>query len=242
MCVAFASGGTGYDGTTFAGSADGYILRFTEQATDLQVKAHPLESNELCKVTALYFDPAKHVLISSGDDGYLRMWDPAKWGRGADIKPIRAINFNAWVTPELKGITIKMDDKELEKANPKRGKPAAAHSLFGDGRGNILVGTVCNEIYEVSFEQSDPPFCYMQGHYEELWGHSTHPSKLEFCTGVRRDSPNAEAAAKPLGWRQPTPRLASPLSVRVVCDVRRRKTRRFACGTSSVDKCARWPR
>ena len=189
MCVAFASGGTGYDGTTFAGSADGYILRFTEQATDLQVKAHPLESNELCKVTALYFDPAKHVLISSGDDGYLRMWDPAKWGRrDADIKPIRAINFNAWVTPELKGINIKMDDKELEKANPKRGKPAAAHSLFGDGRGNILVGTVCNEIYEVSFEQSDPPFCYMQGHYEELWGHSTHPSKLEFCTGAEDET------------------------------------------------------
>ena len=45
---------------------------------------------------------------------------------GADIKPINQINFNAWVTPELKGITIKMDDKELEKANPKRGKPAAA--------------------------------------------------------------------------------------------------------------------
>ena len=52
-------------------------------------------------------------------------------------------------SPELKGITIKMDDKELEKANPRRGKPAAAHSLYGDGKGNLLVGTVCNEIYEV---------------------------------------------------------------------------------------------
>ena len=40
MCVAFASGGTPYDGTTFVGSADGYILRFMEQATDLQVTAH----------------------------------------------------------------------------------------------------------------------------------------------------------------------------------------------------------
>ena len=90
-----------------------------------------MEGNEPAKVTALCFDAVKHVLISSGDDGYLRMWDPGTWDTrrgGADIKPINQINFNAWVTPELKGITIKMDDKELEKANPKRGKPAAAHS------------------------------------------------------------------------------------------------------------------
>ena len=191
MCVAFASGGTHYDGTTFAGSADGTILRFMEQATDLQVRAHPVEGNEPAKVTALCFDAVKHVLISSGDDGYLRMWDPGTWDTrrgGADIKPINQINFNAWVTPELKGITIKMDDKELEKANPKRGKPAAAHSLCTDGKGNVLVGTVCNEIYEVSFDQNDPPFCYMQGHYDELWAFSAHPSKLEYCTGAEDET------------------------------------------------------
>ena len=38
MCVAFAHGGTHYDGTTFVGAADGSILRFMEQATDLSVK------------------------------------------------------------------------------------------------------------------------------------------------------------------------------------------------------------
>merc|ERR1719238_1199386 len=87
MCVAFASGGTHYDGTTFAGSADGTILRFMEQATDLSVKAHPIEGNEPAKVTALWFDPLKHVLVSSGDDGFIRMWDPGRWGRGGDQKP-----------------------------------------------------------------------------------------------------------------------------------------------------------
>ena len=51
MCVAFACGGTGYDGTTFVGSADGNILRFMEQATDLSVKAHPLDGNEVAKVS-----------------------------------------------------------------------------------------------------------------------------------------------------------------------------------------------
>ena len=94
--VALEARGTHYDGTTFAGSADGTILRFMEQATDLQVRAHPVEGNEPAKVTALCFDAVKHVLISSGDDGYLRMWDPGTWDTrrgGADIKPINQINF-----------------------------------------------------------------------------------------------------------------------------------------------------
>ena len=105
-----------------------------------------------------------------------------------DVKPLNSINFNAWVTPELKGITVRMDDKELDKANPKRGKPAAAHSLHADGNGNILVGTVCNEIYEINFDQTDPPFCYMQGHYDELWAFAAHPSRLEFCTGAEDET------------------------------------------------------
>ena len=56
MCVAFASGGTTYDGTTFAGSADGTILRFMEQATDLSVRAHPLDGGETAKVSVTLVD------------------------------------------------------------------------------------------------------------------------------------------------------------------------------------------
>ena len=63
------------------------------------------------------------------------------------------------------------------------GSPAAAHSLCGDGDEKVLVGTVCNEIYEVDFSHSSqPPMCYVQSHYDELWGLATHPSRQEFCT------------------------------------------------------------
>ena len=70
-----------------------------------------------------------------------------------------------------------------DKPNPVRGMPAAAHALHGDGEGNLLVGTVCNEIYEVSVVDGQKPMCLMQGHYDELWGLAMHPSGLEFCTG-----------------------------------------------------------
>jgi microtubule-associated protein-like 6 len=186
-CVAFASGGTHYDGTTFVGSADGCILRFAEQATDLTVRAHPFgdEAKGVCKVTALYFCPRKLLLVSSGDDGFIRTWDPAGWPpRGGAPRPLNEIDFNAWVTPELRGLPISLNDRELEKANPKCGRPAAAHSLSGDEHGNLLVGTVCNEIYEISLDsQEEAPYCYMQGHYDELWAYAPHPTKLEFCTG-----------------------------------------------------------
>jgi hypothetical protein len=171
MAVAF-----GTDGVTYAGSATGHILRFAEQQTDLAVKAHPYcddHGKELCKVTAMWFDPWNHMLVSSGDDGYIHQWDTSVWDPRrpkAQYAPLRSINFNMWVTPELKGCNVKNDDKELEKANPKVGKPAAAHSLCGDPDGNLLVGTVCNEIYELRFDTEEPPFCYMQGHYDELWG------------------------------------------------------------------------
>ena len=185
MCVAFANGGTDYDGTTFVGSAEGSILRFAEQATDYSVVAHPGG-----KVTALYFEPPRvnvhyGALISSGDDGLLQMWDPAQWrGNPANVRPLRTINMNDWVTEQLAGLPISLSDKEADKSHPKRGRPAAAHTLHGDGKGNILVGTVCNEIYEVNFgETSEAPFCYVQGHYEELWGYAPHPTKQEFCTG-----------------------------------------------------------
>jgi microtubule-associated protein-like 1/2 len=156
----------------------------------MAVKAHPYceeHGREVGKVTALWFDPWKQVLISSGDDGYIHMWDVNAWDprrSRAQYAPLQSINFNLWVTPELVGTNVKMDDKEMEKANPKRGKPAAAHSLYGDQDGNLLVGTVCNEIYEMRFESSEPPFCYMQAHYEEMWGLAVHPSKLEFATAA----------------------------------------------------------
>ena len=187
MAVAF-----GTDGVTYCGSATGYIFRFAEQAMDVAVLAHPVmaeHSREQCKVTALWYDPWKHVLVSSGDDGWLHLWEPHTWDPKApkqwiNYKPLRSYDLNQWVTPELQGPPLKNDDGELEKAHPKRGKPAAAHSLCGDEKGNLLVGTVCNEIYEVTFDSAEAPFCYVQGHYEETWGLATHPRKQEFCTAA----------------------------------------------------------
>lgn len=86
-----------------------------------------------------------------------------------------------------------MDDKELDKDNPMRGRPAACYSIHGDGRGNIVVGTVCNEIYEIEAADFDgtgdaSPMCIMQGHYDELWGLAIHPKKRIFCTGAEDET------------------------------------------------------
>jgi hypothetical protein len=68
------------DGATYVGVATGFIFRFAEQATDLAVQAHPLADGStgwehpLCRVTALWFDAAAGVLISSGDDGWMHQW------------------------------------------------------------------------------------------------------------------------------------------------------------------------
>merc|ERR1719326_2901218 len=73
------------DGVAFVGVATGTIFRFAEQATDLAVQAHPLHdgstewTHELCRVTALWYDTTKHVLISSGDDGWLHQWVTTNW-------------------------------------------------------------------------------------------------------------------------------------------------------------------
>eukprot|EP00322_Chrysochromulina_rotalis_P000674 CAMPEP_0115835948 /NCGR_PEP_ID=MMETSP0287-20121206/4458_1 /TAXON_ID=412157 /ORGANISM="Chrysochromulina rotalis, Strain UIO044" /LENGTH=898 /DNA_ID=CAMNT_0003289423 /DNA_START=1 /DNA_END=2697 /DNA_ORIENTATION=- len=181
------------NGFTYAGSGQGVIFRFKEQATDLDVKAHPLAENSsgwpaswsFCRVTALWFCPTKQVLISSGDDGWLHQWDPSKWDETAKgkIKPIKSFDLNKWVLSELQGTIVKMDDKEFDKADPNRGRPAAALSLYGDGT-TLLVGTMCNEIYEVAmtFDAASAPMCLMQGHFDELWGLAMHPTKLEFVT------------------------------------------------------------
>jgi len=170
----------GNDGITYVGTADGSIYRFAEQTMDTAVPAH-----RNGKVTALHFNQARGQLISSGDDGMLHVWSPATWRRGA-AAPIKSLDMNQWVNqnpadPVMKGIPIKNDlpgDKE-----PAKGKAAAAHSISSDGGSRLLVGTVCNEIYEIDLDApDDPPMCYMQGHYEELWGLATHPTKQEFAT------------------------------------------------------------
>lgn len=59
----------------------------------------------------------------------------------------------------------------------------AGHSLFGDAQGRLLVGTVCNEIYELQLDNNqEAPICYMQSHYDELWGLAAHPTNPEFAT------------------------------------------------------------
>ncbi|KAL1523351.1 hypothetical protein AB1Y20_018296 [Prymnesium parvum] len=178
MSVAFGS-----DGVTYVGTADGHIYRFAEQSMDLAVKAHGGLSTKDGKVTALWYNQATDILISSGDDGLLHQWQPQKWGSGGSPSPIKTIDMNKWVSPGLRGPPIKIDDPAgKEDLNTKCGSPAAAHSIHGDNEGRVLLGTVCNEIYEVDFGSNEPPMCYMQGHYDELWGLATHPSKLEFCT------------------------------------------------------------
>lgn len=187
MCVAF-----GGDGITYAGTADGYIYRFPEQEMDLAVKAHPLatEAKEtLCKVTALWFNPHTSELLSSGDDGMVQVWQPSVWGSAKSFpQPVRTIDLHRWfgAQPVLRGLPIKLDEfsNDKDEASRKLGSPAAAHSLFGDKDGRILVGTVCNEIYEIDPSTDESPMCYMQGHYNEVWGLATHNSKQEFCTAA----------------------------------------------------------
>ena len=50
---------------------------------------------------------------------------------------------------------------------------------IADADGNVLIGTVCNEIYEFNMADGKAPVCYIQGHYEEMWGLCMHPLKLE---------------------------------------------------------------
>eukprot|EP00965_Chrysotila_dentata_P201413 6180552-Pleurochrysis_carterae.AAC.2 len=70
-----------------------------------------------------------------------------------------------------------------DESTRRLGSPAAAHALCVDTNGCLLIGTVCNEIYEVDPSKDEPPMCYMQGHYSEFWGLSAHPTNAaEFCT------------------------------------------------------------
>jgi len=187
-----------HNGVIYVGSATGFIFRFSEQATDLAVQAHPLADGStdwphpLCRVTALWFDPHRKALLSSGDDGWLHEWGTPNWpeaGSQKEPKPTRSFNLNAWVTRELKGTIVKMDDKELDKADPVRGRPAAAYSIHGDAAGNLIIGTVCNEIYELNLDQpATAPTCYVQGHYDEMWGLAMHPLKNEFCSGAEDET------------------------------------------------------
>jgi len=180
MCIAFDD-----KGITYAGSADGHIYRFAEQTMDLAVKAHGA-AKELAKVTALWFHPGRKLLISSGDDGFIHLWDPQGWSRGSSPAPVKSFDLNKWVSKEyLRGMPVKLEgmgEAPKDEDKVKLGSPAAAHSLYGDEEGHLLVGTVCNEIYEIDLGQDEPPMCYMQGHYNELWGLSAHPSRQEFAT------------------------------------------------------------
>jgi hypothetical protein len=156
-----------HEGVTYAGSGAGIIYRFSEQATDAFVLAHPLPDGtnwfqksgdanwyqrELCRVTALWYDQTSGNLYSSGDDGWLQQWDLSAWDSGSpnvtpkmrfDMNPIvLADGFTSPYELQLKGTIVKMDDKELDKDDPKRGSPAAAHSIYGDSSGKLLIGTV----------------------------------------------------------------------------------------------------
>ena len=71
MCVGFDT-----DGVTYAGTSNGYIYRFAEQNMDLAVRAHWLgaaRDGKECKVTALWYSPWRHELVSPGDDGFIKV-------------------------------------------------------------------------------------------------------------------------------------------------------------------------
>ena len=128
-----------------AGSGDGFIFRFAEQAQDFMVKAHPLPDgstnwppkgadHSLCRVTAMWFDKNKGLLYSSGDDGWLHAWKPQQWDpRASDHtpnpKPVKSFDLNQWVLSELNGTIVKMDDKELDKANKELEKAQKEHEI-----------------------------------------------------------------------------------------------------------------
>ena len=201
MCVAF-----GADGITYGGTADGHIYRFAEQTMDLAVKAHG-QGREPCKVTAMWCNPRTGLLVSSGDDGLLHLWQPASWGGRSAPAPLRTIDMNKWVSADLRGPPLKLDtggDKE-EKAS-RMGSPAAAHSLCGDGGEKVLVGTVCNEIYEVDFSSNEPPMCFIQSHYDELWGLATHPSRqVKIAEEMTSPDPNPNPTPNPNPNPNPDP-------------------------------------
>ena len=126
-----------HEGVTYAGSGEGIIYRFAEQATDLAVQAHPLPDHEslrswkehtgalrlepcykgLCRITAMWFDVSRKVLITSGDDGWIHQWDTTSWGTdGNSIRPQHSFDLNAWVVKELKGQIVKVRARLLPDA------------------------------------------------------------------------------------------------------------------------------
>ena len=132
----------------YAGSGEGVIYRFAEQATDLAVQAHPLPDGStkwsfghngqidpcykgLCRCTALWFDPKRKVLISSGDDGWLHQWDTTSWGTDPNVKPQHSFDLNAWVVKELKGTILKASATRFRPATPH----LSVHASLKDGHG-----------------------------------------------------------------------------------------------------------
>ena len=70
--------------------------------------APPRSAWQVAKVTAMCFDYQRELLISSGDDGWIHQWDVNNWAPNRKQKPFKSINFNAWVTPELEGLPIRV--------------------------------------------------------------------------------------------------------------------------------------
>ena len=215
MSIAFDS-----DGITYAGSGDGFIFRFAEQAQDFMVKAHPLPDgstnwppkgadHSLCRVTAMWFDKNKGLLYSSGDDGWLHAWKPQQWDpRASDHtpnpKPVKSFDLNQWVSPSSTAPssrwTIRSSTRPTRCAAGRRRR-----TRYTATRMATFWSAPCatRSTSSTSTIRKTAPMCYVQGHYDELWG-----------------------------WRC-TPRSRS--------SARARRTRRCACGTSSRARSPRWP-
>jgi hypothetical protein len=54
-------------------------------------------------VTAMWCSPRTALLVSSGDDGLLHLWQPASWGGRSAPTPLRSVDMNKWVSADMRG-------------------------------------------------------------------------------------------------------------------------------------------
>ena len=74
----------------------------------------------------MWCNPRTGLLVSSGDDGLLHQWQPASWGGRSAPAPLRTMDMNKWVSPDLRGPPLRLDTLgDKEDTSKKMGSPAA---------------------------------------------------------------------------------------------------------------------
>ena len=62
-----------------------------------------------------------------------------------------------------------------------------------------------SDVAQVDFNSDEPPMCYMQSHYDELWGLATHPHKQEMATASEDHTLRVWDLGTPAGPQKKTP-------------------------------------